>query len=134
MPLKGLEAVVVDAGRRELEARFNAVRLTDREDSFLGMLFVLHSLGKAPDLISALEKRIRELEELNSESRKKGLAGNRGPCEVRQGAGEDEPAQGQVYSEYSHELRTPLDSILGFSDVLMERDILARLLKIRSVI
>ncbi len=119
--LKGLEVTVVDAKHRELEVKLNAARLNDRENNFLGMIYVLHSLEKEIDLKNALEKKTKELEELNSNLEKKVLERTEELAKSNKELERMNQLKGRFIANTSHELRTPLNSILGFSDVLMEK-------------
>ena len=119
--LKGIEVTVVDAKSRELEVKLNAARLNDRENNFLGMIYVLHSLEKELDLKNALEKKTRELEELNVNLEKKVLQRTEELAKSNKELERMNQLKGRFIANTSHELRTPLNSILGFSDVLMEK-------------
>ena len=119
--LKGFEVTVVDAKNGELEVKLNAARLNDRENNFLGMIYVLHSLEKELDLKNALEKKTRELEELNSNLEKKVLQRTEELAKSNKELERMNQLKGRFIANTSHELRTPLNSILGFSDVLIEK-------------
>ncbi len=119
--LKGYEVTVVDAKNREFEVKLNAAQLTDRENNFLGMIYVLHSLEKERDLKNALEKKTSELEELNANLEKKVLQRTDELEKTNKELERMNQLKGRFIANISHELRTPLNSILGFSDVLMEK-------------
>ena len=119
--LKGFEVTVVDGKNRELEVKLNAARLNDRENNFLGMIYVLHSLEKELDLKNALENKTKELEELNSNLEKKVLQRTDELAKSNKELERMNQLKGRFIANTSHELRTPLNSILGFSDVLMEK-------------
>ena len=119
--VKGFEVTVVDAMNRELEVKLNAAQLNDRENNFLGMIYVLHSLEKERDLKNALEKKTGELEELNANLEKKVLQRTDELEKTNKELERMNQLKGRFIANISHELRTPLNSILGFSDVLMEK-------------
>ncbi len=119
--LTELDVTVVDAKNREFEVKLNAAQLNDRDKNFFGMLYVLHSLEREIDLKKALEKKTRELEELNTNLEKKVLQRTDELERTNKELERMNNLKGRFIANISHELRTPLNSILGFSDVLMEK-------------
>ena len=119
--LKEFEVTVVDAKGREFEVKLNAAQLNDRENNFLGMIYVLHSLEKERDLKNALEKKTGELEELNANLEKKVLQRTDELEKTNKELERMNQLKGRFIANISHELRTPLNSILGFSDVLIDK-------------
>jgi diguanylate cyclase (GGDEF)-like protein/PAS domain S-box-containing protein len=120
-PLTGLEVTVIDAKNREFEVKLNAAPLYDKGDSFLGMIYVMHSLEKELDLKNSLEKKTGELEELNANLEKKVFQRTDELEKTNRELERMNQLKGRFIANISHELRTPLNSILGFSDILVEK-------------
>ncbi len=119
--LKGYEITITDSNEREFDVKLNAVLLSDKNYNNFGTIFVLQSMKEELDLKQALEKKTKELEELNINLEKKVLERTDELERTNKELERMNQIKGKFISNISHELRTPLNSILGFSSVLIEK-------------
>lgn len=96
-------------------------RLRDKEGNVIGTVGVSKDITEEKRLRDELKAKNRELEELNQMLEEKVLERTRELEKTNKELKKSNEVKARLIANMSHELKTPLHSIIGFSEVLLER-------------
>lgn len=96
-------------------------RLRDKDGNIIGTVGVSKDITEEKQLREKLRDKNRELEELTQGLEEKVLERTRELEKINRELRRANEIKGRFIANMSHELRTPLHSIVGFSEVLLDR-------------
>ena len=96
-------------------------QLKDREGNIIGTVGVSKDITEEKTLRVELKEKNRELEELTENLEEKVLERTRELEKINRELRRSNEMKARFIANMSHELRTPLHSIIGFSEVLLDR-------------
>lgn len=96
-------------------------RLRDREGNIIGTVGISKDITEEKRLRTELARKNKELQELNEQLEEKVIERTRELEKINEELKRSNQAKARFISNMSHELRTPLTSILGYSELILDR-------------
>jgi diguanylate cyclase (GGDEF)-like protein/PAS domain S-box-containing protein len=96
-------------------------QLRDREGNVIGTVGVSKDITEEKRLREELARKNRELEELNDQLEEKVIERTRELEKINEELKRANQVKARFISNMSHELRTPLTSIIGYSELLLDK-------------
>ncbi len=106
---------------RPVDISLTISQLRDRDGKIIGTVGISKDITEEKRLREELARKNRELEELNEQLEEKVFERTRELEKVNEDLKRANQAKARFISNMSHELRTPLTSIIGFSELLLDR-------------
>ncbi|MCX7794341.1 MAG: diguanylate cyclase [Thermodesulfovibrionales bacterium] len=96
-------------------------RLRDRKGNIIGTVGISKDITEEKRLRTELARKNQELQELNEQLEEKVIERTRELERINEELRRANQAKARFISNMSHELRTPLTSILGYSELILDR-------------
>ncbi len=115
------ETQVLRKDGRPVDISLTISRLRDRDGNIIGTVGISKDITEEKRLREELARKNRELEELNEQLEEKVLERTRELEKINEELKRANQAKARFISNMSHELRTPLTSILGYSELFLDK-------------
>ncbi len=115
------ETQVLRKDGRPVDISLTISRLRDREGNIIGTVGISKDITEEKRLREELARKNSELEELNEQLEEKVMERTKELEKINEELKRANQAKARFISNMSHELRTPLTSILGYSELFLDR-------------